>query len=49
MSSRVSGPFVPRDSMLLNCPGADLPGVHHLRAIEDVPQIVAALKPGAFT
>jgi len=30
----------------LTCPGADLPGVHYLRAIADVPQIQAALKPG---
>jgi 3-phenylpropionate/trans-cinnamate dioxygenase ferredoxin reductase subunit len=30
----------------LTCPGADLPGVHYLRAIADVPEIQAALKPG---
>jgi 3-phenylpropionate/trans-cinnamate dioxygenase ferredoxin reductase subunit len=30
----------------LTCPGADLPGVHYLRTIADVPQIQAALKPG---
>jgi 3-phenylpropionate/trans-cinnamate dioxygenase ferredoxin reductase subunit len=33
-------------SRLLTCPGADLPGVHYLRAIADVPQIHEALKPG---
>jgi 3-phenylpropionate/trans-cinnamate dioxygenase ferredoxin reductase subunit len=31
----------------LTCPGADLPGVHYLRGIGDVPQIQAGLKPGA--
>jgi 3-phenylpropionate/trans-cinnamate dioxygenase ferredoxin reductase subunit len=35
------------ESRRLACPGADLPGVHYLRAIGDVPQIQAALKPGA--
>jgi 3-phenylpropionate/trans-cinnamate dioxygenase ferredoxin reductase subunit len=34
-------------SRLLTCPGADLPGVHYLRAIADVPGIQAGLKPGA--
>jgi 3-phenylpropionate/trans-cinnamate dioxygenase ferredoxin reductase subunit len=33
-------------SRRLTCPGADLPGVHYLRAIADVPTIQAALKPG---
>jgi 3-phenylpropionate/trans-cinnamate dioxygenase ferredoxin reductase subunit len=31
----------------LTCPGADLPGVHYLRGIADVPGIQAGLKPGA--
>jgi 3-phenylpropionate/trans-cinnamate dioxygenase ferredoxin reductase subunit len=31
----------------LSCPGADLPGVHYLRAIADVAAIRAGLKPGA--
>jgi 3-phenylpropionate/trans-cinnamate dioxygenase ferredoxin reductase subunit len=31
----------------LTCPGAELPGVHYLRNIADVPTIRAALKPGA--
>jgi 3-phenylpropionate/trans-cinnamate dioxygenase ferredoxin reductase subunit len=30
----------------LTCPGAELPGVHYLRSIADVPDIQAALKPG---
>jgi 3-phenylpropionate/trans-cinnamate dioxygenase ferredoxin reductase subunit len=34
-------------SRLLTCPGANLPGVHYLRGIGDVPQIRAGLKPGA--
>jgi 3-phenylpropionate/trans-cinnamate dioxygenase ferredoxin reductase subunit len=34
-------------SRQLTCPGADLPGVHYLRSIADVPQIQAAIKPGA--
>jgi 3-phenylpropionate/trans-cinnamate dioxygenase ferredoxin reductase subunit len=34
-------------SRRLNCPGADLPGVHYLRGIADVPKIQAGLKPGA--
>jgi 3-phenylpropionate/trans-cinnamate dioxygenase ferredoxin reductase component len=34
-------------SRQLTCPGADLPGVHYLRALADVPQIQEALKPGA--
>jgi 3-phenylpropionate/trans-cinnamate dioxygenase ferredoxin reductase subunit len=33
-------------SRQLTCPGADLPGVHYLRTIADVPQIQSALKPG---
>ena len=33
-------------SRQLTCPGADLPGVHYLRAIADVPAIQEALKPG---
>ncbi len=31
----------------LTCPGTDLPGVHYLRGIADVPTIQAGLKPGA--
>ena len=31
----------------LTCPGADLPGVHYLRAIADVAGIQEGLKPGA--
>jgi 3-phenylpropionate/trans-cinnamate dioxygenase ferredoxin reductase subunit len=31
----------------LTCPGAELPGVHYLRNIADVPTIRAALNPGA--
>ena len=34
-------------SRQLTCPGADLPGVHYLRGIGDVPAIQAGLKPGA--
>jgi len=34
-------------SRLLTCPGADLPGVHYLRSIADVPKIQEGLKPGA--
>ena len=34
-------------SRQLTCPGAELPGVHYLRSIADVPQIQAAIKPGA--
>jgi 3-phenylpropionate/trans-cinnamate dioxygenase ferredoxin reductase subunit len=34
-------------SRQLTCPGADLSGVHYLRAIADVPKIQRALKPGA--
>jgi 3-phenylpropionate/trans-cinnamate dioxygenase ferredoxin reductase subunit len=33
-------------SRQLTCPGAELPGVHYLRAIADVPTIQAALQPG---
>jgi 3-phenylpropionate/trans-cinnamate dioxygenase ferredoxin reductase subunit len=35
------------DSRRLTCPGADLPGVHYLRSIADVPVIQEGLKPGA--
>jgi 3-phenylpropionate/trans-cinnamate dioxygenase ferredoxin reductase subunit len=35
------------ESRQLTCPGADLPGVHYLRSIGDVPGIQAGLKPGA--
>ena len=31
----------------LACPGSDLPGVHYLRSMADVPGIQAALTPGA--
>ncbi|MDP9011170.1 MAG: FAD-dependent oxidoreductase [Pseudomonadota bacterium] len=34
-------------SRQLTCPGADLPGVHYLRRIADVPKIQEGLKPGA--
>jgi 3-phenylpropionate/trans-cinnamate dioxygenase ferredoxin reductase subunit len=34
-------------SRRLTCPGADLPGVHYLRALADVPPIQAAIKPQA--
>jgi 3-phenylpropionate/trans-cinnamate dioxygenase ferredoxin reductase subunit len=34
-------------SRQLTCPGADLPGVHYLRGIADVPKIQAGLKQGA--
>jgi 3-phenylpropionate/trans-cinnamate dioxygenase ferredoxin reductase subunit len=34
-------------SRQLTCTGADLPGVHYLRAIADVPKIQEGLKPGA--
>ena len=34
-------------SRRLTCPGADLPGVHYLRGIGDVPAIQAGLEPGA--
>ncbi len=34
-------------SRQLTCPGADLPGVHYLRAIGDVPKIQEGLKPGS--
>ena len=34
-------------SRLLTCPGADLPGVHYLRGVADVPQIRAGLTPGS--
>ena len=34
-------------SRQLTCPGADLPGVHYLRDIADVPQIQEGLKAGA--
>ena len=34
-------------SRQLTCPGADLPGVHYLRSIGDVPKIQEALKSGA--
>jgi 3-phenylpropionate/trans-cinnamate dioxygenase ferredoxin reductase subunit len=33
-------------SRQLTCPGADLPGVHYLRNLADVPAIQSALKPG---
>jgi len=36
-------------SRLLTCPGSDLPGVHYLRNISDVPGIQVGLKPGART
>ncbi|MGO9992195.1 MAG: NAD(P)/FAD-dependent oxidoreductase [Steroidobacteraceae bacterium] len=34
-------------SRQLTCPGTELPGVHYLRGIADVPTIQAGLKPGA--
>src|SRR5258708_5214769 len=34
-------------SRQLLCPGSDLPGVHYLRGISDVPAIQEGLKPGA--
>ena len=34
-------------SRLLTCPGAELPGVHYLRGLADVPGIREGLKPGA--
>ena len=34
-------------SRLLTCPGADLPGVHYLRGMADVPGIRAGLSPGS--
>jgi len=34
-------------SRQLTCPGADLPGVHYLRGIGDVPKIQEGLKPGS--
>ena len=34
-------------SRRLTCPGADLPGVHYLRCIADVPPIRQGLSPGA--
>lgn len=34
-------------SRQLTCPGADLPGVHYLRGLADVPPIQAGMKPGA--
>jgi 3-phenylpropionate/trans-cinnamate dioxygenase ferredoxin reductase component len=34
-------------SRQLTCPGADLPGVHYLRGIGDVPKIQQGLKPGS--
>ena len=34
-------------SRQLTCPGTDLPGVHYLRGIADVPTIQAGLKQGA--
>jgi 3-phenylpropionate/trans-cinnamate dioxygenase ferredoxin reductase component len=36
-------------SRQLTCPGADLPGVHYLRGIGDVPKIQQGLKPGSRT
>jgi 3-phenylpropionate/trans-cinnamate dioxygenase ferredoxin reductase component len=36
-------------SRLLTCPGSELPGVHYLRGISDVPGIREGLKPGART
>jgi len=33
----------------LTCPGADLPGVHYLRTIADVPKIQERIAPGART
>jgi 3-phenylpropionate/trans-cinnamate dioxygenase ferredoxin reductase subunit len=36
-------------SRQLTCPGSELPGVHYLRNISDVPGIRAGLKPGART
>jgi 3-phenylpropionate/trans-cinnamate dioxygenase ferredoxin reductase subunit len=36
-------------SRQLTCPGAELPGVHYLRGISDVPGIREGLKPGART
>jgi 3-phenylpropionate/trans-cinnamate dioxygenase ferredoxin reductase subunit len=36
-------------SRLLTCPGSELPGVHYLRGISDVPGIQEGLKPGART
>jgi len=36
-------------SRQLTCPGADLPGVHYLRGIGDVPKIQEGLKPGSRT
>jgi 3-phenylpropionate/trans-cinnamate dioxygenase ferredoxin reductase subunit len=36
-------------SRQLTCPGSELPGVHYLRDISDVPGIQEGLKPGART
>jgi 3-phenylpropionate/trans-cinnamate dioxygenase ferredoxin reductase subunit len=36
-------------SRQLTCPGADLPGVHYLRSIADVPEIQRPIKSGART
>jgi 3-phenylpropionate/trans-cinnamate dioxygenase ferredoxin reductase component len=36
-------------SRQLTCPGSELPGVHYLRGISDVPGIQEGLKPGART
>src|SRR5260370_5568283 len=36
-------------SRQLTCPGSELPGVHYLRTISDVPGIQEGLKPGART
>jgi 3-phenylpropionate/trans-cinnamate dioxygenase ferredoxin reductase subunit len=36
-------------SRQLTCPGSELPGVHYLRGISDVPGIREGLKPGART